>query len=82
MTKDEAKKHFGLKPCPNQFYEFIFFGFLIHIQFAEDVWTKLDSEFRLNKHFLLIGSVEDVNGSKLWRIIFWKLSITIGNMSQ
>lgn len=83
MTKDEAKKHFGMTVCPNKCYEFVILKRLIHVQFADDVWSKLDSELHLNKsfvHFGTVETVETVDGKKLSRIILGKFSITWGKM--
>lgn len=81
MTLDDAKKHFDLTPCPNKVREFVLFNRLFHIQIADDVWAKLDSELRLNKSYFLVGSVEDFSGMTLYRVVFGKLSITWGKLS-
>lgn len=82
MNKQEAKEHFKLTPATRPTRAFMLGKYLIHVTFAVDEWSKLDSELNLQTFFFHIGKVTNKEGLVLRKFIFWRLDVTWGRIDQ
>ena len=77
MTKDELRKHFDLKPCPNYPHEFNFLSMTGEWVWAEDCWAQIVGQRMQTLHFSF-HTIKSVEGTVAYSLVVWKLKIIWG----
>jgi hypothetical protein len=79
MTRDEAKKHFDIKPCTNKFHVCKIGNLNIGLQIASNGgWVDLTQLNNERKHYFSFTRYKSPDDVKFYAIIIWKLQLIWG----
>jgi len=72
--KDQGK----LFLCPNKSHNFTIGKLVAQVTWASDCWSDVTATGTMNNYGLCICSINNLSGTKGWKVIIWKLSILFG----
>ena len=78
ISEGELRDHFKIKQCPNKPYTFKIWKLIGELQFGEDCWVSLSTLGIQQKYFIHVGTIKDYNNNTGFKIVLWKLSLTLG----
>lgn len=77
-AREEFEKQGKLYPCPNPSHPFRVGRLIGQWRWAKDCWSTLSESGTLHNHFLVIDSVDTVDGLKAYQLVIWKFSLMVG----
>jgi len=67
-----------LYPRPNHPHDFKIGRIMGYWQWADDCWSYIDSSGSMQNFLFHVGTVENKNGTKVYKLILWKFILMIG----